>query len=63
MTTPGDTIDAAGTRYDRAGSQELREDLIARREQALLDGDMRGAVVLSHTIAWMQRAIERIWPR
>lgn len=47
------TFRAAEMDYGLEESEKLREELIVYRDQALNEGDMGKAVVLSHVIAWM----------
>lgn len=55
-------IEAGDIIYNRAESNELRDELIKLRNDALVNGDFNTAVRLSHTVAWMYRAMEILWP-
>jgi hypothetical protein len=54
-------IGSGETAYSRQDAEELRNDLITLRDEALRLGAIDMAVKLSHAIAFMARAIEEIW--
>jgi len=56
-----DTIGTGDTEITRADAEALREDVIVLRDEYLKEGDFAWAVTLSHCIAFMANAIERIW--
>jgi hypothetical protein len=56
------TIGFGDTEIDKEGAEELREEMIELRDEALAQGDMNWAVRLSHVVAFMANAITEIWP-
>lgn len=48
--------------YDRQASLDLRNAIIELRDEALKQGDFEWAVKLSHVVAWMAVAIEKLQP-
>jgi hypothetical protein len=55
------TIGTGETEIDKDGAEELREDLIQLRDEALAQGDMDWSVRLSHVVAFMANAIAIVW--
>lgn len=54
------SIEIDGFTYDEETSLDLRNKIIEYRDKALLDGDFEKTITLSHVIAWMYRAIEKL---
>lgn len=51
------TYQIAEMSYDRAAANQLRNDMIQIRDEALKCGAMEWSVVLSHVVAFMAAAI------
>lgn len=54
----GFKLEAAEMTYDVEASEGLRQELIKLRDEALGAAEFGPAIVLSHTVAWMAKAIE-----
>ena len=48
--------------YDRKASLDLRNAVVELRDEVLTRGDFEWAVKLSHVVAWMAVAIEKLQP-
>jgi hypothetical protein len=55
------TIGFGDTEIDKEGAEELREEMIELRDEALAQGDMNWSVRLSHVVAFMANAIAVVW--
>lgn len=55
-------LDAAEMVYGKEESQELRRQLIELRDEALNSSspDFKKVILLSHTVAWIHAAIEKL---
>lgn len=51
-------LEAAEMTYDVETSEDLRQELIKLRDKSLKANEFHDTIVLSHTIAWMAKAIE-----
>ena len=47
--------------YFKSDTEELRNEVIALRDEALKQGDMYWAITLSHVIAFMAVALEEMY--
>ena len=54
------TLYVDDTAYDKESSMELRKELIHIRDAALKQNAFGETVVLSHVIAWMYKAMDKL---